>query len=704
PKNTSNAVGGTIDLIAGGSLFLERSVNDLVPVNPLPDTDRDGIPDSTDPDDDNDGILDEVEGDGTRDSDGDGIPDSLDIDADNDGIPDNIEAQPTVGYIAPSGVDNNGNGIDDAYDPAQGGTPITPVDTFPADGTPDYLDLDSDDDGLPDAVENNKPATQASGSDIDQDGLDDAFDTVDNRIVWDVNDNIENPPADMPNSNGTGDVDYREPSTTPIPEPTPVPTPGDSDGDGIPDVDDLDDDNDGILDTVEDRGVPNRDTDGDGVPDRLDLDADNDGILDIVEAGHNQADTNGDGRVDGPFGANGYADALETAPESGAANYTPLDTDGDGLPDFQDLDSDNDSIPDVTESGGSDPDQDGIIGTGTPVVNDAGVANDINPVVGGTPSPITNSDGDLLPDYRDLDSDNDGLNDIVERGGSLDIGLVDADGNGVVEGIDTDQDGIVDSVDGNVGIFGTAPSLNSIPDDQDNDGTPDFQELPDTLVLSDSVTNDFSDILLGFSDDDVLAGNENDTIINGGSNRDRITGGAGNDIINGGSNRDTIDGGAGNDIINGGSGNDQMRGGRGRDRMNGGAGNDRMSGGSGQDIMFGGSGRDIILGNRGRDVISGGRGNDLINGGRGRDTISAGGGRDVIVISSMKDAGDQVFGFELIKDRFNLRRLNSGVESFSDLDIVQDGDNALVNAADGRLIAQVNDLDASKLSARHFIF
>ena len=38
------------------------------------------------------------------DIDNDGILDTLDIDSDDDGIPDNVEAQPTIGYIPPSNV------------------------------------------------------------------------------------------------------------------------------------------------------------------------------------------------------------------------------------------------------------------------------------------------------------------------------------------------------------------------------------------------------------------------------------------------------------------------------------------------------------------------------------------------------------------------------------------------------------------------
>ena len=67
----------------------------------------------------------------------------------------------------------------------------------------------------------------------------------------------------------------------------------DNDGDGIADIYDIDDDNDGILDSTE--GIV--DTDGDGIINSLDLDSDNDGIADLVETGGTDADN--DGRIDG---------------------------------------------------------------------------------------------------------------------------------------------------------------------------------------------------------------------------------------------------------------------------------------------------------------------------------------------------------------------------------------------------------------------
>ncbi len=198
------------------------------------DSDGDGIPDVSDVDDDNDGILDTIE-DAAPDGDADGIPNSLDIDSDNDGIPDNIEAQSTTGYIAPSGSgagfsDLDRDGLDDVYDPScsfcpVNGTAITPVNTDNitgnnSDAIPDYLDTDSDGDGINDILENGN-ANTASGIDTDGDGLDDAFEGIVNDI--DVNDDIDNPLTDLPDidsdASTTGsntpaadynDVDYRD--------------------------------------------------------------------------------------------------------------------------------------------------------------------------------------------------------------------------------------------------------------------------------------------------------------------------------------------------------------------------------------------------------------------------------------------------------------------------------------------------------------
>lgn len=91
-----------------------------------------------------------------RDSEGDSVADYLDIDSDNDGIPDLYEAQ-VPSLTALSGIDANGDGIDDVF-----GNGITPNDTD-NDGVPNYLDLDSDNDGIYDVVESGANVPNANG-------------------------------------------------------------------------------------------------------------------------------------------------------------------------------------------------------------------------------------------------------------------------------------------------------------------------------------------------------------------------------------------------------------------------------------------------------------------------------------------------------------------------------------------------------------
>lgn len=219
------------------------------------------ITSTIDLDSDDDGILDaweDLNTDGDNDpttnptdSDGDGIPDYLDIDSDDDGIPDNVEAQTTVDYIPPSGVDANDNGLDDAYE-QNGNLGIIPVNTDNAD-LPDYLDDDSDNDNVPDNIEAHDhnhdgiPDVVFTGSDKDNDGLDDGYEG-NTMIDIDVNDEINDPYANLPNTDGDEESDYR----------------------------DTDDDDDGILTVNEDVNLDgdyaNDDVNGNRIPNYLDPD------------------------------------------------------------------------------------------------------------------------------------------------------------------------------------------------------------------------------------------------------------------------------------------------------------------------------------------------------------------------------------------------------------------------------------------------
>jgi len=269
---------------SGGSSFGWFNSN----LGALCDTDGDGIADYLDLDSDNDGIPDIIEAGGTDpdgdgqvayatpgdptsmvDADGDGLwdtvddqdngsggtevsggtpwpltntdgsgnPDYLDIDADDDGIVDNTEAQSTAGYIAPSGVDTDGDGLDDAYDidcaPCGGitGVAIVPVNTG---GSPaaDYQDTDADGDGIPDVIEghdtngdgvvdgNDSPTanTGLSGgtTDADGDGLLDGFDNDTDPDNYDATNGglAANSHPDF--QGGTSERDWRENATLPV--------------------------------------------------------------------------------------------------------------------------------------------------------------------------------------------------------------------------------------------------------------------------------------------------------------------------------------------------------------------------------------------------------------------------------------------------------------------------------------------------------
>jgi parallel beta-helix repeat protein len=112
------------------------------------------------------------------DVDGDTLANIFDLDSDNDGIPDNVEAQTTVGYIVPDGsVDTDG--VDTAY---TGG--LTPVDSE-GDGVPDYLDLDTDNDGDTDLDESLTSITP--GGSVGSNGLFDNAESDDDYAAVNIN-------------------------------------------------------------------------------------------------------------------------------------------------------------------------------------------------------------------------------------------------------------------------------------------------------------------------------------------------------------------------------------------------------------------------------------------------------------------------------------------------------------------------------------
>ncbi len=487
------------------------------------DTDSDGFDNYLDIDSDNDGIVDTWEAGGTADSsngqisgytdsngngwndaqeigslsipdtDGDGaLPDYLDLDADNDGIPDNYEGQNSAGHIEIAAGDTDGNGLLDIYDPNNGGTFITPVDTD-SDGDDDFKDSDADDDGVADLIEgwdnnadgygdwdatgSNNDISDETGynTDSDSDGLWDVFDNdagtgISNIIGSDVtrqntdgadnadwqdedddNDGSLTAGEDVnSNNNWSDDFTQGQGGSATIPD---YLYRGDYDGDAIANKNDLDSDNDGIMDSEEDNGEsidPSGDDDNDGIANYKDSD--------VSGSLSSAADTNGDGIFD------------------------VFDTDLDGVPDFLDLDSDNDGLWDALEAyQGSVPnglDQT----TGQFTLNDPdndGLMNyiDSSPASIGGISTLANpdSDGDGFKDYLDIDSDGDGILDLIESqttSSLINLSNIDSDGDGIDDNFDPDSGGTLIIPVNSDGL----DLQDYLDDDSDNDNVPDLIE------------------------------------------------------------------------------------------------------------------------------------------------------------------------------------------------------------------------------------
>ncbi|WP_271728620.1 DUF6923 family protein [Aquimarina algiphila] len=284
----------------------------------------------------------------------------------------------------------------------------------------------------------------------------------------------------------------------------------DTDGDGIPDIVEGggvdpygDDDTDGIFNYLDpdfgntcNSGVSLAfDTDRDGVPNVLDLDSDNDGIFDIVEAGLGSYDTNGDGYFnaqDANFvdsDLDGIADIVDID-QTGVAFY-PADTDGDLIYDAYDIDADQDGIIDLIEGqnslnfislSGLDTDRDGM--------DDA-----FDPDQGGTPQGYINTDGTDNPDFLDTDSNNDGILDIVDGYDTNSDGTADT----VAIGNDFDQDGLDDNFDLKETVFDSdngnqTPSsfpVLSIGERYQYPGTYDGNGTPNYLGTNEILSTDY---------------------------------------------------------------------------------------------------------------------------------------------------------------------------------------------------------------------
>jgi large repetitive protein len=443
------------------------------------DTDDDGLSDSAEvpnvnspPDTDGDGVLDPLDATNSNPcSPSSVVAACLAYDSDGDGLTNGQES--SIG-TDPNDADTDGDGADDGTE--VGGSPTAPADTD-GDGINDALEssLDTDGDGSPDSAD----------TDSDNDSIPDSIESGTD-------------PSHPPDTDGDGTPNYldRDSDDDSVPdaleagsEPS---SPSDADADGKPDYLDTDSDNDDLPDRIE-GGASGTDSDGDEIDDAFDfdsrggVDANDDGIADDAGLPDTDHDDVADFRTEDSDN-DGISDTVE-------ASLTGVDTDDDGIDDALDSDvtggpdADGDNIDDAYElpdfdSDGRpdmrdlDSDDDGILDVVEAGLNDANQDGFLDAGEQVTNSPA-DTDADGASDFRDLDSDGDGINDVVEKGYSS----LDANSDGRIDDlVDLDDDGIADVVDAALNQFGAGfdfdgdSVVDAVDLDDDNDGIPDSAE------------------------------------------------------------------------------------------------------------------------------------------------------------------------------------------------------------------------------------
>lgn len=253
--------------------------------------------------------------------------------------------------------------------------------------------------------------------------------------------------------------------------------------------------------TSPDANIPVADADGDGISDSdegasQNIDTDGDGVPDFQDA-----DSDGDGinDVDEAGDADGHTAPVDSDSD-GVANFRDTDSDGNGRPDmrdgtndadgdgvrdFADLDDDGDAIPDVAELGNNPSDPLDTDNDGTPDFRDTDSDGDSVPDLAES---FSDFDNDGLPNYLDPDADDDCRGDGIEAGNPLRD--TDQDGRPDFLDRDADDDGLLDR-DEDVNCNGVVDGGEASPvaGDTDGDGVSDMVEVAAGTNPTDGASN-----------------------------------------------------------------------------------------------------------------------------------------------------------------------------------------------------------------------
>ncbi|MBX3129886.1 MAG: DUF11 domain-containing protein [Polyangiaceae bacterium] len=341
------------------------------------------------------------------------------LDSDNDGLPDAIEIQFGTD---PFDADSDDDGVLD------GDEPDWNLDTD-GDGLINALDPDSDNDGLFDGTELGKdcsnPATNA-GAKACRPDADQGATTTDPLNADTDGGGVSDGSEDF-NLNGQVDAGETDPTAGSGGDDSGV---VDTDGDGLSDgletflgssPTDADTDDDGLLDG--DEPNPSHDTDGDGLINLLDVDSDNDALFDGTESGKDceHPDTNkalNHCRADGDNGATKTFALVKDSDKGGVS---------DGSEDF--------NLNGVVDSGETNPTVGNGADDGTVVDTDGdGLSDGLEQFLGSDPN-NADSDNDGL-----LDGDEPNPSDDHDGDGKINLLDSDSDGDGLFDGLEAGKD------------------------------------------------------------------------------------------------------------------------------------------------------------------------------------------------------------------------------------------------------------------------
>ncbi|MCD8433102.1 hypothetical protein LNJ05_10060, partial [Tenacibaculum finnmarkense genomovar ulcerans] len=402
-----------------------------------------------------------------------------------------------------------------------------------SDGTPDYLDRDSDNDGCSDALEGAQTTLTLASVDgkgiltgaVDANGVP----TIVNGGQADVSSTDASVTGDECDDDGDGVVNKDDKCNG-------FDDKADNDGDLVPDGCDLDDDNDGILDSVECRAtwaVWDTSTSGTGnitgVVDGIAVSITNTdspilrnpnvGVVGVFpgDQGHNNegADFAGASIINAadnlgetytitfssattrPLYIHFTAVDGPTVTLTGATIVSLINGTGIGTSVFTMVQH---SDPSVVNEGGFSA----LIPVGTSVVSYLKSAGSDNYMFGIT-EPCFDTDSDGTPDYLDRDSDNDGCSDALE-GAQTTLTLASVDGKGILTGA-VDANGVPTLVSGGqADVSSTDPAITGGECDDDGDG----------VLNKDDKCNGFDDAIDSDTDgvpDGCDLDNDNDGIL-----------------------------------------------------------------------------------------------------------------------------------------------------------------------------------------------